>query len=161
MTPSDVEPRIIDFPQRFEHHLMLKTEQKDTPELKERLQSFFASRQGQFFECSSAEEKNVFLIRFGVGGSTVHYCQSKGLDINQRLVAFDVALRSNAPEWRLKLPPHLQQQVLLESCCGHFFCFVNHYHASPDDEQHMHRLDPTNSFNAGVGKTSKKKFWRI
>ncbi|MGK9617188.1 D-lactate dehydrogenase, partial [Salmonella enterica subsp. enterica] len=72
------------------------------------------------------EEKNAFLIRFGVGGCTVYYCEGKGLDINQRLVAFDVALRSNDPEWRLKLPAHLQQQVLLESCCGHFFCFVNH-----------------------------------
>ncbi|PKB88290.1 D-lactate dehydrogenase [Ewingella americana] len=198
-TPDGVEPRIMDFHHQFEHHLMLKTEQKDAPELKTLLQNFFASRQGKFFECSSAEEKNAFLIRFGVGGCTVYYCEGKGLDINQRLVAFDVALRSNDPEWRLKLPAHLQQQVLLESCCGHFFCFVNHqdyilkpgydptafkhgvleyietrgakypaehnvghqYHASPDYEQHMHRLDPTNSFNAGVGKTSKNKFWRV
>lgn len=198
VTPDGVEPRIMDFHHRFEHHLMLKTEQKDAPELNQLLQDFFASRQGKFFECSSAEEKNAFLIRFGVGACTVYYCEGKGLDINQRLVAFDVALRSNDPQWRLKLPAHLQQQVLLESCCGHFFCFVNHqdyilkpgydpmafkhgvleyvetrgakypaehnvghlYHASPSYEQHMHQLDPTNSFNAGVGKTSKKKFWQ-
>ncbi|MGY2912180.1 D-lactate dehydrogenase (quinone) [Ewingella americana] len=59
-TPDGVEPRIMDFHHQFEHHLMLKTEQKDAPELKTLLQNFFASRQGKFFECSSAEEKNAF-----------------------------------------------------------------------------------------------------
>lgn len=199
ITPDGVEPRIMDFHHRFEHYLMLKTEQKDGAELAALLTKFFAARQGAFFECSGAEEKNAFLIRFGVGTCTVYYCEGKGLDINQRLVAFDVALRSNDNEWRLKLPAHLEQQVLLESCCGHFFCFVNHqdyilkpgydpvafkhgvleyvesrgarypaehnvghlYHASAEYEQHMHQLDPTNSFNAGVGKTSKKKFWSV
>jgi len=199
ITPDGVEARIMDFHQRFEHHLMLKTEQKDGKELGELLTQFFATRSGRFFECSTAEEKNAFLIRFGVGACTVYYCESKGLDINQRLVAFDVALRSNDDQWRLQLPPHLQQQVMLDACCGHFFCFVNHqdyllkpgydamafkhevleylktrgakypaehnvghlYHASDDYAQHMQELDPTNSFNAGVGKTSKKKFWRV
>ncbi|WP_457292117.1 hypothetical protein, partial [Pseudomonas azotoformans] len=55
----------MDFHHQFEHHLMLKTEQKDAPELKTLLHNFFASRQGKFFECSGAEEKNAFLIRFG------------------------------------------------------------------------------------------------
>jgi len=199
LTPDGVEPRIMDFHHQFEHHLMLKTEKKDAKELSDLLAQFFASRQGKFFECTAAEEKNAFLIRFGVGTCTVYYCEGKGLDINQRLVAFDVALRSNDDQWRLQLPAHLQEQVLLESCCGHFFCFVNHqdyilkagcdpvafkhgvleyvesrgarypaehnvghlYHASEHYEQHLHGLDPTNSFNAGIGKTSKNKFWRV
>jgi thiamine pyrophosphate-dependent acetolactate synthase large subunit-like protein len=34
------------------------------------------------------------------------------------------------------------------------------YHASEGYEAQMRRLDPTNSFNPGVGKTSKKKYWQ-
>lgn len=113
------------------------------------------------------------------------------------MIAFDVALRRNDTEWRIKLPQALQDQVLEDSCCGHFFCFVNHqdyilkpgvdavafkhdvleyldrrgakypaehnvghlYHASCEHESHMRQLDPTNSCNPGIGKTSKKKFW--
>ena len=33
------------------------------------------------------------------------------------------------------------------------------YHASSEHEQHFHQLDPTNSCNPGIGKTSKKKNW--
>lgn len=34
------------------------------------------------------------------------------------------------------------------------------YHANPDLKNFYHELDPTNSFNPGIGKTSKKKFWK-
>lgn len=34
------------------------------------------------------------------------------------------------------------------------------YHANSDLKNFYHELDPTNSFNPGIGKTSKKKFWK-
>jgi D-lactate dehydrogenase (EC 1.1.1.28) len=87
--------------------------------------------------------------------------------------------------------------VQVDSCCGHFFCYVNHqdyvlkegvdakafkeavkvylaergakypaehnvghlYQASCEHVDHWKQLDPTNSCNPGVGKTSKKKYW--
>lgn len=75
--------------------------------------------------CDNREQRDAFLVRFGVGGCTLCYCDYKGIDANQRLVAFDVALRRNDSEWRIRLPPALQKKVQKESCCGHFFCFVN------------------------------------
>jgi len=197
LTPKRVAKRILDYRDQFEHHLMIKTEARHAPELQRLLTLFFAGREGQFFACDEREEKDAFLVRFGVGGCTVSYCDSKGIDTNQRLMAFDVALRRNDDQWRIVLPPHLQAQVLEDSCCGHFFCFVNHqdyilkagvdpqvfkhevleyldqrgarypaehnvghqYHASDEYEQHMRQLDPTNSCNPGIGKTSKNKFW--
>lgn len=33
------------------------------------------------------------------------------------------------------------------------------YHAKPALKQFYRKLDPTNSFNPGIGKTSKKKYW--
>lgn len=197
VTPSGIEPRIMQYHHQFEHHLMIKTDAEHKQELQQLLTQFFENKAGQFFECTAKEEKNAFLIRFGVGGCTVYYCESHAIDTNERLIAFDVALRRNDDEWRIRLPEYLQEQVLLDSCCGHFFCFVNHqdyilkpnvdgkkfkhevlkyldtrgakypaehnvghlYHASDAYKAHLQQLDPTNSFNSGIGKTSKCKHW--
>lgn len=197
VTPKGVAPRILDYRERFEHHLMIKAEARHADELQRLLETFFSDRSGQYFACDAREERDAFLVRFGVGGCTISYCDYKGINTDQRLIAFDVALRRNDTEWRIKLPQALQDQVLEDSCCGHFFCFVNHqdyilkpgvdalafkhdvleyldrrgakypaehnvghlYHASCEHESHMRQLDPTNSCNPGIGKTSKKKFW--
>lgn len=197
LTPKRVAKRILEYRDRFEHHLMIKTESRYSAELQQLLMQFFSSKSGEFFACTEREEKDAFLVRFGVGGCTVSYCDYRGIDTNQRLMAFDVALRRNDTEWRMVLPEHLQAQVLEDSCCGHFFCFVNHqdyilkpgvdalafkhqvleyldqrgakypaehnvghqYHASHEYEQHLRQLDPTNSYNPGIGKTSKNKHW--
>lgn len=198
VTPKGVAPRILDYRERFEHHLMIKAEARHADELQRLLDTFFSHRSGQYFACDAREERDAFLVRFGVGGCTISYCDYKGINTDQRLIAFDVALRRNDTEWRIKLPQALQDQVLEDSCCGHFFCFVNHqdyilkpgvdalafkhdvleyldrrgakypaehnvghlYHASCEHESHMRQLDPTNSCNPGIGKTSKKKFWQ-
>ena len=197
VTPKGIAPRILDYRERFEHHLMIKAEARHGDELQRLLDTFFSDRSGQYFACDAREERDAFLVRFGVGGCTISYCDYKGINTDRRLIAFDVALRRNDTEWRIKLPQALQDQVLEDSCCGHFFCFVNHqdyilkpgvdavafkhdvleyldrrgakypaehnvghlYHASCEHESHMRQLDPTNSCNPGIGKTSKKKFW--
>ncbi|MFS2223941.1 D-lactate dehydrogenase [Pantoea sp. B65] len=198
LTPKLVAKRILDYRHRYEHHLMIKAEAPHAAQLQQLLTHFFATRSGAFFRCDPREEKDAFLVRFGVGGCTISYCDYYGINTDERLIAFDVALRRNDSQWRIDLPPHLQAQVQEESCCGHFFCFVNHqdyilkpgvdaqafkhqvleyldqrgarypaehnvghlYHASAEYEQHMRHLDPTNSCNPGIGKTSKKKFWQ-
>lgn len=198
VTPKAVAPRILAYRDRFEHHLMIKAEARHSEELTQLLTTFSARRSGEFFACDAREARDAFLVRFGVGACTIAYCDYYGMDANQRLLAFDVALRRNDSAWRIALPKALQDQVLEESCCGHFFCFVNHqdyilkpgvdaaafkhdvlayldargakypaehnvghlYHASCEHEQHLRQLDPTNSCNPGIGKTSKKKFWQ-
>ena len=177
---------------------MLKIDMSQSEELKKLLIDFFAGQTEQFFQCSKKEEKNAFLIRFAVGGCIIYYCESKNIDPNMRLVSFDVAFRRNDTQWLIDLPEHLKQKVMMESCCGHFFCFVSHqdyllkdgvdaqqfkdevlayleqrgakypaehnvghiYHASSGYEAHLKKLDPTNTFNPGIGKTSKSKHWQ-
>lgn len=197
LSPSWVEPRIQEFHQRYQHLLMIKIDMQQNDELQKILMEFFSGKKEQFFQCTKKEEKNVFLIRFAVGGCVIYYCESKGIDPNERLVSFDVAFRRNDEEWLINLPENLKNQVMMESCCGHFFCFVSHqdyllkegvdahqfknevltylnkrgakypaehnvghlYHASPDYQSHLKDLDPTNTFNPGIGKTSKCKHW--
>ncbi len=197
ITPSFVAPRIMAYRQRFVHHLMIKTEARQAEQLTALLEEFFSHRPGEYFLCDEREAADAFLIRFAVGGCTISYCDYLGYNTNERLVAFDVALRRNDTRWRIDLPPRLAAQVQADSCCGHFFCFVNHqdyvlkagvdakqfkqdvmdyleqrgarypaehnvghlYHASCEHEQHWRELDPTNTCNPGIGKTSRKKFW--
>lgn len=197
LTPHGLPKRLAAYRTRFEHHLMIKTDKEDATEIHALLQEHLNQDSSAFFECTQDEARDAFLLRFSVGACTLNYCEAHGIDTDERLVAFDVALRRNDPHWRLTLPQALREQVLLESCCGHFFCFVNHqdyilkpgydpaefkrqvmvylnergarypaehnvghlYQAAPDYVQQMKALDPTNSFNPGIGKTSRKKFW--
>ena len=197
LTPSFIAPRIMAYRDEYQHHLMIKVDAQQTPELQTLLQQFFAGHSGGFFHCDAREGADAFLVRFGVGGCTISYCDALGYNPNERLVAFDVALRRNDEDWRLTLPDHLAAQVQVDSCCGHFFCYVNHqdyvlkegvdakafkeavkvylaergakypaehnvghlYQASCEHVDHWKQLDPTNSCNPGVGKTSKKKYW--
>jgi len=197
LSPSFVAPRIMDYRSEYEHHLMIKVDVQQTGELQSLLQQFFAEHNGGFFHCDGREAADAFLVRFGVGGCTISYCDALGYNPNERLVAFDVALRRNDDVWRLVLPAELAAQVQVDSCCGHFFCYVNHqdyvlkegvdakafkeavkvyleqrgakypaehnvghlYQASCEHVEHWKQLDPTNSCNPGVGKTSKKKYW--
>ncbi|MCH7394113.1 D-lactate dehydrogenase [Acinetobacter dispersus] len=198
LTPTWVEPRLQAFQQKYQHLLMLKIDTQQNDELKHLFMEFFQGQTEQFFQCSEKEEKNVFLIRFAVGGCMVYYCDREAIDPNERLVSFDVAFRRNDQQWLIELPEHLRQQVIMEISAGHFFCFVLHqdyllkegvnarqfknevltylqqrgakypaehnighlYQASPDYSTHLKQLDPTNSFNPGIGKTSKHKYWR-
>lgn len=197
LVPANVAPRLMAFHQRFEHHLMIKVDRADTQQMNTLLSAFFAERSGDWFHCSEAEQADAFLVRFAVGGTPVFYCDYYGIDGDSRLISLDVALRRNDDQWTIQLPPALAAQVQEQSCCGHFFCLVNHqdyilkpgvdgaqfkaavlehldqrgakypaehnighlYHASEAHQQHFHALDPTNSCNPGIGKTSKLKHW--
>lgn len=197
LTPSWIEPRLQQFHHKYEHLLMLKIDSSKNEEIQQHLLKFFSGQSAQFIQCDKKEEKNIFLIRFAVGGCIIYYGDSQGIDPNQRLVSFDVAFRRNDEQWLINLPEHLQDQVQMESCCGHFFCFVCHqdyllkegvdahqfkdevlvyleqrgakypaehnvghlYQASSKYQTHFQQLDPTNTLNPGIGKTSKCKHW--
>lgn len=198
VTPNGIEKRIANFHEKYDHHLVIKIDAEQNKEFEDLMQNFFNTASGEYFKCDAKEAKNAFLIRFAVGGCAGYYCDSKNININERLVALDIALKANDEQFMLELPPELDQQVELTSSCGHFFCYVIHqdyllkpgydaeafkhsmvqyleqrgakypaehnvghmYQASADYQAFMRKLDPTNSFNPGIGKTSKKKFWK-
>ncbi|WP_241607654.1 D-lactate dehydrogenase [Rosenbergiella australiborealis] len=198
VTPPLVAKRILEYRQRFHHHLIIKADSEQAPQLTSLLKQFFSANQGDYFVCDKKEAKDAFLLRFAVAGAAIAYCDYLGVDPNERLIAFDAALRRNDEQWLFDLPTHLQQQIQADACCGHFFCLVNHqdyvlkpgvdgkafkqavidyieqrgarypaehnvghlYAAREDYQQHWHQLDPTNTCNPGIGKTSRRKFWK-
>lgn len=192
MLPEALPVRLLAFRKQFEHHLMLRVEEKGAGETEALLQELFG-REGWFL-CDTAEAKIAMLHRFVAAGAAVRY-QAVHEDEVEDIVALDIALRRNDEQWLEKLPLKLEKDIVAKLYYGHFFCHVFHqdyivrkgsdakllkqellqlldqrgaeypaehnvghlYEAKRPLREFYELLDPTNSFNPGIGKTSKQK----
>ena len=196
LAPNHLPPRMKQFRQRFEHHLLLKMAGPGIEEAQQYLQSYFAQAEGDFFVCTPEEGKKAFLHRFAAAGAAIRY-HAVHADKVEDILALDIALRRNDNEWFESLPPEIDSQLVHKLYYGHFMCHVFHqdyvvkkgadshalkqqmlaildrrgaeypaehnvghlYHAKADLQAFYREADPTNSFNPGIGKTSKQKHW--
>lgn len=196
LAPNHLPPRMKEYRQRFEHHLLLKMAGPGVAEAEQYLKSYFAQAEGDFFVCTPEEGKKAFLHRFAAAGAAVRY-HAVHADQVEDILALDIALRRNDTEWFETLPPEIDNQLVHKLYYGHFMCHVFHqdyvvkkgadshalkeqmlailnqrgaeypaehnvghlYHAKPDLQAFYQDADPTNSFNPGIGKTSKQKYW--
>ncbi|WP_422528032.1 D-lactate dehydrogenase [Serratia fonticola] len=196
LAPNHLPPRMKEYRQRFEHHLLLKMAGPGVEEAQQYLQSYFAQANGDFFVCTPEEGKKAFLHRFAAAGAAVRY-HAVHADQVEDILPLDIALRRNDTEWFETLPPEIDNQLVHKLYYGHFMCHVFHqdyvvkkgadshalkeqmlailnqrgaeypaehnvghlYHAKPDLQAFYQDADPTNSFNPGIGKTSKQKNW--
>lgn len=196
LAPNHLPPRMKQYRQRFEHHLLLKMAGPGIAEAQQYLQSYFAQADGDFFVCTPEEGKKAFLHRFAAAGAAVRY-HAVHADKVEDILALDIALRRNDSEWFETLPAEIDSQLVHKLYYGHFMCHVFHqdyvvkkgadshalkeqmlailnqrgaeypaehnvghlYHAKADLQAFYQDADPTNSFNPGIGKTSKQKHW--
>ncbi|HHQ6632818.1 TPA: D-lactate dehydrogenase [Serratia fonticola] len=196
LAPNHLPPRMKEYRQRFEHHLLLKMAGPGVAEAEQYLKSYFAQAEGDFFVCTPEEGKKAFLHRFAAAGAAVRY-HAVHADQVEDILALDIALRRNDTEWFETLPTEIDNQLVHKLYYGHFMCHVFHqdyvvkkgadshalkeqmlailnqrgaeypaehnvghlYHAKPDLQAFYQDADPTNSFNPGIGKTSKQKHW--
>ncbi|PIJ48703.1 D-lactate dehydrogenase [Erwinia sp. OLTSP20] len=194
--PSHLPPRIVQYRQRFAHHLMLKMSGDGVEEARRFLSHFFAEGDGEFFSCTAEEGRKAFLHRFAAAGAAVRYQAVHHQEVSE-ILALDIALRRNDHDWYEQLPAEFDSMLLHRLYYGHFFCHVFHqdyilpkgvdvhalkekmlallrqrgaqypaehnvghlYEAQPQLAAFYQQLDPTNSFNPGIGKTSKCRHW--
>lgn len=194
--PNHLPAKMLDFRQRFDHHLILKVGKDSIDETKTYLQTVFKDADGDYFECNKDEEQAAMLHRFAVASAAVRY-RAVHSDTVAEIAAIDVALRRNDEDWFEILPDSINQKILHKLYYGHFFCHVFHqdyivkkgydwqeveeeilallaqrgakypaehnvghlYQAEAPLAQFYQALDPTNTFNVGIGKTSKEKYW--
>ncbi len=123
--PSHLPPRMKQFRDRYEHHLMLKMAGDGIDEAKVWLKSFFASADGGYFECTPEEGAKAFLHRFAAAGSAVRYHAVHNKDVED-VLPLDIALRRNDRNWFEKLPPEIEGLLVHKLYCGHFMCHVMH-----------------------------------
>ncbi|GGD78925.1 D-lactate dehydrogenase [Caballeronia grimmiae] len=196
LLPEHLPRRLIEYRDRFEHHLLLKMGNDGVQEARSYLQARFPTQQGDYFECTAKEGEAAFLNRFTVGGAMVRYRAVHPRTVED-IVALDIALPRNATDWFERLPQEISKDIEFSMYCGHFFCHVLHqeylvkkgvdcdrikddilallaargaeypaehnvghlYEAKASLKQFYEELDPTNSFNPGIGKTSRLFKW--
>lgn len=195
--PCHLPKRMLEYRDRYEHHLIIKATDKCVPEIEKFLDTFFSSVEkdrGHYFVCDQIEAKKAYLHRFAAAGSAVRYQIMHHKDVED-IIALDIALRRNDQEWFEKLPDEINQALIASLYYGHFFCHVLHqdyvvrkgveakkiktdmltllkergakypaehnvghlYEAEPQLAAFYKELDPTNTFNPGIGKTSKRR----
>jgi len=192
--------RLLEYRDRYEHHLILKMSDDGIQEAERYLADFFVDQdrhRGAYFRCSSDEAKKAYLHRFAAAGAAIRYQVMHEKEVDD-ILALDIALRRNDPDWVEKLPTEIKQEMLATLYYGHFLCHVFHqdyivrkgantkllkqkmlelledkgakypaehnvghlYQAEQQLGSFYQELDPTNTFNPGVGKLPKHKHHR-
>lgn len=125
LAPQHLPARMNAFRDRFEHHLLLRMGGAGIAEARTYLRRLFPSAAGDMFECTPEEGKAAFLHRFAVAGAAVRYRAVHGAEVED-IVALDIALRRNDPDWLERLPPEIDAAIAKKLYYGHFFCHVFH-----------------------------------
>ena len=192
MLPEALPRRMLEWRERFEHHLILKVSGA-TAERTEALLDKIVGSEG-WFACDEKEAKLAGLHRFAAAGAAARYgiCNPETVEA---VLPLDIALRRNDMDWFETLPDEIEKDVVAKLYYGHFLCHVFHqdyavrkgadpkrvkqamlalldkrgaeypaehnvghlYNAKPALADFYRKLDPTNSFNPGIGMTSKQK----
>ncbi len=197
LLPDHLPPKLNDFRDRYEHHLLLKMGDDGVEEARRYLSARFPSAHGAYVECTDAEGKAAFLNRFAIGGAVVRYRAVHPKTVED-IVALDIALPRNTLDWFERLPAEIAEKIDVTMYCGHFFCHVLHqeylvkkgedchavkeailallqergakypaehnvghlYEAEDSLKEFYRALDPTNSFNPGIGQLSRRLNWQ-
>jgi D-lactate dehydrogenase len=125
LLPAHLPPRMTQFRDRYEHHLLLKVSAADAAATDAFLRTHFADGQGDFFHCTAEEGRKAFLHRFAVAGAAVRY-REVHRDAVEDIVALDVALRRDDRQWVEQLPAALEARLAGKLYYGHFLCHVFH-----------------------------------
>lgn len=194
--PRVLPKRMMEYRDRYEHHLTLKMRDGGIDEARNLLAEMASDRQLEFFECNTRESKIAGLHRFAAAGAAIRYMAIHGNSVED-ILALDIALPRNTSEWLEQLPPSISDKLMHKLYYGHFMCHVLHqdyvvkkgvdvvalkaemlalldqrgaeypaehnvghlYPAKPDLAAFYKSVDPTNSFNPGLGKMSRNKHY--
>ncbi|MEX3671655.1 D-lactate dehydrogenase [Paraburkholderia phenoliruptrix] len=123
--PAHLPSRLVEYRNRYEHHLMLKVKAGSVEETRVLLERQLAGGRGSYFLCSESEARDAFLNRFVTAGAAIRY-RAMHPDTVEDIVALDIALRRNERQWLEKLPQDLDAAFTMKIYYGHFLCHVMH-----------------------------------
>ncbi len=123
--PKILPRKMMDYRERFEHHLIIKTRDGGIAETEAYLTNAFAGLEADFFSCTPREGKLAGLHRFAAAGAAIRYHNVHANQVED-ILALDIALRRNDREWFEKLPLEIDQHIVHRLYYGHFMCHVLH-----------------------------------
>ncbi|WP_432790746.1 D-lactate dehydrogenase [Brevibacterium sp. K11IcPPYGO002] len=127
LLPQQLPTRMLEYRDRFEHHLLLVVSAEEKARMGAFLDDFFAeeAHHGDYFVCSADEAQSAMLHRFGAASAATRYFNLNREDSSD-MITFDVALRRDDEDWLEVLPDEIADQLHISSYYGHFFCHVFH-----------------------------------
>ncbi|MDR2328219.1 MAG: D-lactate dehydrogenase [Comamonas sp.] len=126
LLPSHLPPRMRQWRERYEHHLLLRVSNGTADATRAFLTMHFSgSASGGWFECEADEGRKAFLHRFAIAGAAIRYREVHRAEVED-IVALDVALRRNDRDWVEQLPAEVEADMVHKLYYGHFFCHVFH-----------------------------------
>lgn len=123
--PKILPKRMIEFRERFEHHLIIQTRDDGIAETQIYLDQAFAGKEADYFACTAREGKMAGLHRFAAAGAAIRY-QNVHADEVEDILALDIALKRNERNWLEDLPPEINDHLVHRLYYGHFMCHVLH-----------------------------------
>ncbi|CUI98201.1 D-lactate dehydrogenase [Cognatishimia activa] len=125
ITPGVLPKKMLEYRDRFQHHLILKMRDGGIAEAEVFLPEHFAGREAEFFACDAREAKLAGLHRFAAAGAAVRYMAVHRSEVED-ILALDIALRRNDRDWVEKLPKEITDKLVHSLYYGHFMCHVMH-----------------------------------
>lgn len=124
--PHHLPKRMTQFRNLYEHHLILRIENQDVERVQDFLAQYFTNHStGSYFLCDENEGRKAFLHRFAIAGAAIRYRDTHLSEVED-IVALDIALRRNDPEWVETLPKAIDDLMIHKLYYGHFLCHVFH-----------------------------------
>jgi D-lactate dehydrogenase len=193
--PRHLPKRLLEYRDRFEYYLILSMSDDGIEEARRYLAEDWGRIDGvDYFECDESEQQAALLHRFAAAGAAIRY-QNVHQKTTEDVLALDIALLGNDPDWVEALPEEITEHLDLALYYGHFMCHVFHqdyifrkgtdigamktrmlkrleargakfpaehnvghmYEAEETLKQFYRDLDPTNTFNPGIGRTGKSR----
>lgn len=138
--PEHMPRRLLDYRDRYTHHLMLRTGGECIAEMRAYLAERFPAEHSDFFECTDEEGSAAFLNRFASGGAVVRYRAVHPRTVED-IVALDVALPRDTLDWFETLPPEIEARIERKFYVGHFLCHVLHQEYLVKKGEDCHALE--------------------
>ncbi len=193
--PQHLPKRLLEYRDRFEYYLILSMSDDGIDEARQYLaEEWGRIDEVEYFECTDQEQEAALLHRFAAAGAAIRY-QNLNQKSTEEVLALDIALLGNDPEWVESPPPEIAEHLDLGLFYGHFMCHVFHhdyifkkgtdleavkakmlerldakgakypaehnvghmYEAEQTLKEFYEELDPTNTFNPGIGKSDKRR----
>lgn len=123
--PRILPKRMMEFRDRFEHHLILKARDGGIAETETYLTKAFAGTKADFFACTPREGKLAELHRFAAAGAPIRYQNVHATEVED-VLALDIALKRNEQSWFEELPADINDHLVHRLYYGHFMCHVLH-----------------------------------
>lgn len=124
--PQHLPKFLREYRDRFEHHLILKMHDGGIAEAAKLLPELLNGKDADFRECTAREGAIAGLHRFAAAGAAVRYGHVHD-DKVEDILALDLALRRNDPDWCEKLPPEITDKLVTKIYYGHLMCHVFHH----------------------------------